>query len=270
MITGIDHVVIAARDLARAVGAYQRLGFEIALGGRHPGAGTHNALVRFPQSFLELVSVHDEGEERAHGTGLGAILAEREGLVGFALRSDDIRADARRLREAGFPVSGPLERSRDRPDGRTLRWSGMAVGDPRLPLGALLWSSPLPFVIQWNGPAAGYEPAGVHANGALDTASVTLRVAETEGVASAFSDGFGLAVEDGEVRCGPMRIRLVSGEAPGIESVDVAVSSIARTRDELRARGVSLLDEGGRLVGAVSEACGCRLTLVTAAASGKT
>ena len=262
MITGIDHVVIGVRDLARAVGAFERIGFEIAPGGRHAGAGTENALVRFSESFLELVALYDEREEREHGMGLGAVLAEREGFVGFALWSNDIHADARKLREAGMPVTGPMERSRDRADGRTIRWSGMVVGDEKRGLGALLWFSPLPFVIQWAGPVAGYEPAGAHPNGAIETASVTVRAADPDDVVRALTRGFGLAVADGGVCCGPMRIRVVAGEPAGIESVDVAVKSIAGARDALRARGASFREEKDRLGVAPGEACGCRLAFV--------
>jgi catechol 2,3-dioxygenase-like lactoylglutathione lyase family enzyme len=248
MITGVDHVVIAVRDLAAAVAAYERLGFEIAPGGRHPGSGTHNELIRFPLSFLELVSVHDEAEERAQSMGLSDILAQREGLAGFALRSDDIDADAARLRDAGLPVAGPIERSRMRDDGRTLRWKGIVVGDPNRPLGEMLWSSPLPFVIQWEGAAGGFEPPGRHANDAIETASVTVRAPSRDDALRAYAHGFGLPVEDGVVCCGPMRIIVVDGNEPGVESVEIAVAPGAATPDV-----------------APREACGAHLRFVNGA-----
>ena len=44
---GIDHIVIAVRDLAAASDDYARLGFTVTLGGEHTGGATHNALISF-------------------------------------------------------------------------------------------------------------------------------------------------------------------------------------------------------------------------------
>ncbi len=46
MITGIDHLVIAAHSLERAVETYRGLGFTVIKGGRH-AYGSCNALIGF-------------------------------------------------------------------------------------------------------------------------------------------------------------------------------------------------------------------------------
>src|SRR5438046_2056541 len=55
---GIDHLVIAVRDLDAARAAYQRLGFTLTADAHHP-FGTKNSLVQLDGSFLELVAVAD-------------------------------------------------------------------------------------------------------------------------------------------------------------------------------------------------------------------
>ena len=55
---GIDHLVIAVRDLDRAREAYRRLGFTLTPEARHP-FGTKNSLVQLDGAFLELVAIGD-------------------------------------------------------------------------------------------------------------------------------------------------------------------------------------------------------------------
>ena len=44
MLTRIDHVMICVDELQKGVDAYTRIGFDVRLGGEHPGRGTHNAI----------------------------------------------------------------------------------------------------------------------------------------------------------------------------------------------------------------------------------
>ena len=55
---GIDHLVIAVRDLDAARAAYRRLGFTLTPEARHP-FGTKNSLVQLDGAFLELVAIAD-------------------------------------------------------------------------------------------------------------------------------------------------------------------------------------------------------------------
>ena len=51
MLLGIDHIVIVVRDLDAAAQDYERLGFTVVPGGKHP-VGTHNALIAFADSTV--------------------------------------------------------------------------------------------------------------------------------------------------------------------------------------------------------------------------
>lgn len=137
----LDHILIAVTDLAAAAEAFQtRYGLASVEGGRHPGWGTANRIVPLGETYLELVAVIDEDEAAASVVGRwvagGAANAGR--LLGWAVRTDDLDAVARRLGLAAR--SG----SRAGPDGTLLRWRSagieQAAADPSLPF-FIEWAS---------------------------------------------------------------------------------------------------------------------------------
>src|SRR5436309_3069882 len=107
MFTRFDHAVVGVRSLQPAIELWHsQLGFDAQPGGRHTGRGTHNAIVRFGLDYVELISIDDRGliERRGDENALAlAALLDRSqgGLLGFALATDDIDADAKRLRSNG-------------------------------------------------------------------------------------------------------------------------------------------------------------------------
>jgi catechol 2,3-dioxygenase-like lactoylglutathione lyase family enzyme len=138
MIRGIDHVVIAVRDLETASAAYRRLGFTVTPGGEHTGGATHNALISFADgAYFELIAFTEPDREQDHKWW--GRLSRGEGTVDVALLSDDLGGDAERLRAAGVTVNGPIAGGRTRPDGQRIAWRmlTLAAGDV-----------PLPFVIE--------------------------------------------------------------------------------------------------------------------------
>jgi catechol 2,3-dioxygenase-like lactoylglutathione lyase family enzyme len=193
MITRFDHAVIAVADLDRAMEAYRALGFEVSPGGRHEHRGTHNALIRFGGAdYVELLGVYDP--ERAIESGLnGRTLAEfvrdREGgLVGHCYATDDIEAEAERMREAGLEMVGPFEMRRERPDGRALTWRLLVPQD-------IPWRRRWPFFIEWNDPdevRLAVEGVGDHANGARSVSGVAVAVSDLEEAVSLYSILFDL------------------------------------------------------------------------------
>lgn len=122
---GLDHLVIAVRDLEAAAEFYRRLGFQVGARNRHPW-GTENRLVQFPGCFLELITV-DEGvdvpphEQRTFSFGafVKDYLARREGLAMVVLESRDADADRRSFAADGIGDFEPFEFERRgrRPDG---------------------------------------------------------------------------------------------------------------------------------------------------------
>ncbi|MDD3837646.1 MAG: VOC family protein [Phenylobacterium sp.] len=102
MFKGVDHVVVAVKDLDAAVGRYETI-FGQAVSERReaPAAGMKMAFFRFPESFVELVSNIDE-------TGpIAKRLAERgEGVHLIAMKVDDIDKAVAELREKGVRLVG--------------------------------------------------------------------------------------------------------------------------------------------------------------------
>jgi hypothetical protein len=109
MIRGLDHVVHAARDLAAAGAAYERLGFQVGAENVHPW-GTRNRLIQFPGFYVELLSVPEPETipaQRADVFSFGAFNRDflqhcGEGLSQLALSSADPDLDKKEFDAAGF------------------------------------------------------------------------------------------------------------------------------------------------------------------------
>ena len=53
----LDHLVIAVHDLDAAIDRHQNMGYQVVIGGHHPGRLSHNALVIFQDgSYFELIA----------------------------------------------------------------------------------------------------------------------------------------------------------------------------------------------------------------------
>ena len=192
MIARFDHAVIAVSDLDRAVEAYRRLGFDVFPGGRHEHRGTHNALIRFGGAdYIELLGVYDPEiavESGLNGRTLAEFVQDREGgLVGHCYASDDIEAEAARMREASLEMVGPFEMRRARPDGRTLTWRLLVPED-------IPWRRRWPFFIQWDDPdeeRLSVAGVGNHTNGAGSITSVSVVVRDLDEAVGLYSILFG-------------------------------------------------------------------------------
>ena len=122
---GIDHLVVAVRDLDVAARFYERLGFRVGSRNRHPW-GTENRLIQFPGTFIELVTVGEGASIAPHGPhffSFGAFildyLSRREGLAMLVLDSQGAKEDAAQFAGAGIGDYEPFffERKGLRPDG---------------------------------------------------------------------------------------------------------------------------------------------------------
>ena len=128
MIQGIDHLVIVVKDLGQATIDYQRLGFTVIPGGRHP-VGSHNALISFQDgSYLEIIAFYRDAVDHRWWEPL----SKGERLVDFCFQTDDLRGDTDKLRSAGVAINNPVPWSRKRPDGYELKWLlSLATGSHR-------------------------------------------------------------------------------------------------------------------------------------------
>jgi catechol 2,3-dioxygenase-like lactoylglutathione lyase family enzyme len=143
MTRGLDHLVLAVRDLDAAGRLYERLGFQVGSRNRHPW-GTENRLVQFPGSFLELITVGEGARIPPHEPGVfsfGAFvrdyLARREGLAMLVLDSESAKSDAALFAQAGIGAFQPFsfERLGRKPDGGEARvaFTLAFAQDPRAP-----------------------------------------------------------------------------------------------------------------------------------------
>ena len=107
-IQGVDHVVVAVRDLDAARAAYQRLGFTLTPLGLH-SLGSQNHCIVFERDYLELMAV-----PRPHPAlqYFSDFLARGEGLAAIALATDDAVGLCAELAADGIAAEAPLDFSR--------------------------------------------------------------------------------------------------------------------------------------------------------------
>ena len=102
MFKGVDHVVIAVKDLDAAIKQYELLyGIPATDIGEPPGAGFRNAYFRLPESYLELVSPTSED-----GPVAKRIAASGEGTYLVAMRVDNVDETIGELRDKGVRLLG--------------------------------------------------------------------------------------------------------------------------------------------------------------------
>lgn len=102
---GVDHIIIAVRNLEESSHDYNALGFGVEKGGRHPG-GTENFVSFFTdRTYLELLGYYEIKDQM---TGdVAKFLEKREGAVGCGLAVSSAEKTASFLHSNGFDVVGP-------------------------------------------------------------------------------------------------------------------------------------------------------------------
>ena len=102
MFKGVDHVVIAIKDLDAAVSNYESIyGTSVSERREAPEAGMKMAFFRFDDSYIELVSnTGDEGPIAKRLASLG------EGVHLVAMRVDNLENTLAELREKGIRLVG--------------------------------------------------------------------------------------------------------------------------------------------------------------------
>ncbi|CAH1662549.1 Glyoxalase-like protein [Hyphomicrobiales bacterium] len=175
---GIDHLVVAVRDLDAAGAFYEALGFTVGARNRHPW-GTENRIVQFDGSFIELITVGEGAVIAPHGErtfSFGAFvrdsLARGEGLTMLVLESRDAPSDALDFAAAGIGDFETFffERHARRPDGgeTTVAFTLAFARDDRAPQCGF-------FVCQQHFPENFWNPAfQSHANGARGVSAAVM------------------------------------------------------------------------------------------------
>ena len=137
----LDHAILAGPALPDLVAAFEaRTGVAATPGGRHPGQGTHNALVGLgPERYLELLAPDPDAEDGPFRTSIGYLGAPA--LHTWCVRGGDADAFEARVRAVGL-APRRIAMARTRPDGVRLAWHLVFVDGH--PFGGLV-----PFFIDW-------------------------------------------------------------------------------------------------------------------------
>lgn len=116
-IRGLDHVLVATEDLDAAAAVWRKLGFTPTPPGRHIGKSTGNYCVMFPQDYVELIGIVDDGAERAAFDAV--IRARGDGLFASAIAPSEAGEAHAGVTTAGIEAGAlrPLHRTVERPDG---------------------------------------------------------------------------------------------------------------------------------------------------------
>ncbi|MGH7642020.1 MAG: VOC family protein [Candidatus Dormibacteria bacterium] len=120
----IDHLIYGVADLDQAMaGMAGRSGVRPALGGRHLGRGTANALLGLGgSSYLELLGPDAQREDTGAALPFGLDHLANPQLVAWAVRTRDLEAASSSMRELGWEPGEILEMEREQPDGSRLHW----------------------------------------------------------------------------------------------------------------------------------------------------
>ena len=96
MIKSIDHILVAVRDLEKAVKEYSLVfGFGPTWQGNHPSLGTKNALFPLDNLYFELIAKNDEGPLADNVSK--HLEKNGESIFGLALETDDIEIAKKEL-----------------------------------------------------------------------------------------------------------------------------------------------------------------------------
>jgi hypothetical protein len=155
----IDHLVYSTTDLEESVADLEvRLGMRPALGGQHPGRGTHNAVLALSdRSYLEVI-----GPDPTQADSVGARWFQIDSLdaprlVTWAVKEAELDKLRAKAKAHGICLGPVVSGTRQRSDGFCLHWR---FTDPV----TVVADGVVPFFIDWGNsphPAASAPPGPV-------------------------------------------------------------------------------------------------------------
>jgi hypothetical protein len=141
-LAAFDHFQLGCADLDAGIAwLEQRTGVRAVVGGVHPGNGTRNALASLgPRHYLEVYAPDPQQSNIDNATVRRLRGLTSPTVVGWAIGTTDLDSLKRDADAAGVKVT-VANGSRQRPDGKLLRWRALnLVAPPRL----------APFFIEWS------------------------------------------------------------------------------------------------------------------------
>lgn len=193
-IGGIDHLVIAVRDLDQARDAYSRLGFLPTPRGHHTELKSANHTIMFADGdYLELMALEGEHPFTA---AYADFLRVREGLASVSLKTGDARDAHARLTLDGLDPRDPIDFGRPVEGVGTARFTVTPLPPGTLPGGGA-------FLCEHHTRDAVWRPDYLkHDNGALGIAALVVASDDPDGTAALYARLFHAPVE----AVGPVRL----------------------------------------------------------------
>lgn len=200
-----DHAIILVKNLKKAVRNYQQLGFHVVMGGELKG-GAQNAVIPFEDgTYLELFSVGgfllmlakmfktiDKLDVMTKGRGPMETrfiphFAKGEGIIEYALFTEDLEKQLDLIRKRGVDISGPIEGSRVQADGTKLEFQ-WGLSHPHLPFLITDRTS--------RSLRVPLEEAGKHENGSIGIKELIMAVRDVQEASKQYSDLLGVEWEN--------------------------------------------------------------------------
>ena len=108
MISSLDHLIIAVKDINEAEENYRKIfGIEPVWKGEHKALGTSNVIFNFKNTYCELLS--------ANGDGIGASFVNNaieengDGLIGLVFGTNNAEESFSKLKKLGYLITEPSE-----------------------------------------------------------------------------------------------------------------------------------------------------------------
>jgi hypothetical protein len=140
----LDHIVYAVPDVSQAVeNLAQRFGVRPAMGGKHQGLGTHNALLSLSDTaYLEIIGPDPEQPPPPMPRPFDLDSSKEPRLLTWLAKATNLEQQIENARRLGYDVGAITPMSRTLPDGERIEWR-LAI--PPQPLGDWL----VPVLIDW-------------------------------------------------------------------------------------------------------------------------
>jgi hypothetical protein len=144
LLTRIDHLVYSTSDLEQSVVYLEtRLGVRPAMGGQHPGRGTHNALLALSdRTYLEVIGPDATQAETIGSRWFQIDSLDAPRLVTWAVKEADLNKLRAKAKACGIYLGPVVSGTRQRSDGSCLRWR---FTDPA----TVVADGIVPFFIDW-------------------------------------------------------------------------------------------------------------------------
>lgn len=151
VVSRVDHLLYATPNVATTTGEIGELfGIEPVAGGRHPGLGTRNALIRLgPRRYFEIIGPDPDREFEGLPTVVGLDTLKEPRLASWAAHSDNIEATLDLAAKVGVDLGDAVDGTRETTDGAVLSWTYTDPYRDRL-------AGVIPFFIDWS---TGAHPA---------------------------------------------------------------------------------------------------------------